>query len=405
MNYTKVSQLIDPYSGLWDEPRLRELFLTVDVNRILQIPLNTQGFDDFIAWNHTKHGRFTVRSAYYLQWKHKFGPRAGQLSMPGSSVNNPVWKSLWKLKIPGKVKIFIWRAMHGIIPVKSILVNRHVGTSGQCPICYQAAEDIMHLLFKCPTAADLWGALGISSAINEAVTIDRSGSAVLEFLFTRKESQMPGFQNLGLKETIAVGAWYLWWIRRQRTHDEPIPPMHHCKMSILTITANAAKIRKNSTHTAQRWSRPGHRQVKVNVDGSFHIDSHTGAIGAILRDHEGRFIAASTTYIEAMAIREGLALAVRLGCNNVQAESDLMETIEACTGAEAWWGESSAVFADCVDLMTLIGEVQFLYCPREANGAAHELARACFNDKISCNWVDEAPSSILSKLIEDVTIS
>jgi hypothetical protein len=130
MNYTKVSQLIDPYSGLWDEPRLRELFLTVDVNRILQIPLNTQGFDDFIAWNHTKHGRFTVRSAYYLQWKHKFGPRAGQLSMPGSSVNNPVWKSLWKLKIPGKVKIFIWRAMHGIIPVKSILANRHVGTSG-----------------------------------------------------------------------------------------------------------------------------------------------------------------------------------------------------------------------------------------------------------------------------------
>jgi ribonuclease HI len=260
----------------------------------------------------------------------------------------------------------------------------------------------------------LWEAVGISSVINEAVMIDRSGFDVLEFLFTRKESQMPGFQNLGLKETIAVGAWYLWWIRRQRTHDEPVPPMHHCKMSILTITANAAKIRKNSTHTAPRWSRLGHRQVKVNVDGSFHIDSHTGAIGAILRGHEGRFIAASTTYIpnlasataaEAMAIREGLALAVRLGCNNVQAESDSMETIEACTGAEAWWGESLAVFADCVDLMTLIGEVQFLYCPREANGAAHELARACFNDKISCNWVDEAPSSILSKLIEDVTIS
>ena len=107
---------------------------------------------------------------------------------------------------------------------------------------------------------------------------------------------------------------------------------------------------------------------------------------------------------EALAMREGLALANRLGCTNVIAESDAMEIVEACMGEETWWGESSATFADCVDLATLIGNVSFKFCPREANEVAHELASSCFIDKISCNWVDEPPSFILGKLVNDVTI-
>ena len=74
--YTKVADLIDPMTGQWDEELLHILFHPVDVHRILQIPLNINGFDDFVAWNQTRHGQYTVRSGYYLQWKHQFGPRA-----------------------------------------------------------------------------------------------------------------------------------------------------------------------------------------------------------------------------------------------------------------------------------------------------------------------------------------
>jgi hypothetical protein len=31
------------------------------------------------------------------------------------------------------------------------------------------------------------------------------------------------------------------------------------------------------------------RIIKVNIDGSFHPDVHAGSIGAVLRDHDGRF--------------------------------------------------------------------------------------------------------------------
>jgi hypothetical protein len=100
------------------------------VGRILEIPLNNQGFDDFIAWSFNKNGRYSVQSGYYLQWRHSFGGRGGELALPGSSAINPIWKILWRLKLPSKIKIFLWRFLHGIIPVKSTLVNRHIGTNG-----------------------------------------------------------------------------------------------------------------------------------------------------------------------------------------------------------------------------------------------------------------------------------
>jgi hypothetical protein len=58
---------------------------------------------------------------------------------------------------------------------------------------------------------------------------------------------------------------------------------------------------------------------------------HTGAAGAVARDHDGRFLAAASVFLpnvasvaaaEALAMREGLALANRLGCHNIVMESD-----------------------------------------------------------------------------------
>ena len=148
--YTKVEELIDPITGQWDEQLLRSFFNPVDLNRILQIPLHTGAFDDFVAWNFTKTGMFSVKSAYHVEWRHQFGSRGGPAARIGSpSAINPVWKILWKLKVPSKVKIFYWNALHGSVPLKSILANRHIGNSGQCPVFTQGAEDVKHLLFIC----------------------------------------------------------------------------------------------------------------------------------------------------------------------------------------------------------------------------------------------------------------
>jgi ribonuclease HI len=152
--------------------------------------------------------------------------------------------------------------------------------------------------------------------------------------------------------------------------------------------------------------------VKLNVDGAFHADNYTGAIGTVLRDYQGQLIAASCKYLpqvasaamaEAIAMKEGLSLVAAKGCSQVIAEVDSMETIQACTGQETWWMEPAAIFADCVDLASLIDGITFCHCPREVNKVAHEIARECFRIKISCTWDDDPPSFLLNRLIDDVT--
>jgi hypothetical protein len=72
----------------------------------LQIPLNPNGFSYFIARALTKHGFFTVKSIYHYQWRHQFGGAAPQKPQPGASALNPVWRTLWKLQVLGKLIFF-----------------------------------------------------------------------------------------------------------------------------------------------------------------------------------------------------------------------------------------------------------------------------------------------------------
>jgi hypothetical protein len=48
-------------------------------------------------------------------------------------------------------------------------------------------------------------------------------------------------------------------------------------MFILSIVANSALVAKpNANAVTLKWQRPDPRQVKLNVDASFHIDSLSG---------------------------------------------------------------------------------------------------------------------------------
>jgi ribonuclease HI len=162
-----------------------------------------------------------------------------------------------------------------------------------------------------------------------------------------------------------------------------------------------------------KWRRPEARNIKLNVDAAYHDDVKAGAIGAVLHNCNGEFIAASVSYLpnvaspllaEAYAMKEGLSLAMHMGYNMIVAESDSMEVVEACSGAETWWSEAAAIFADCVNRVASIGTVSFHHTLREANQVAHELAKNSFSNKSTCNWIDEPPDFILDKLLNDVTV-
>lgn len=284
-----------------------------------------------------------------------------------------------------------------------------------CPICKQGPEDIKHLLFTCERTAHLWKALGVTHLISDVVHTDRSGSVILEQIFHQMNQPLQCMPSVHVHEIIAIGAWYLWWLRRQSTHNEPIPPMSRWPLSVLGIAghANAASAHSMTPNAQVKWSKPNPGFVKLNVDASFHADEGAGATAAVIRDFSGKFLAgrcyfyphaANVVSMEAMAMKEGLILANNLGFQRVMAESDSMEVVNFCTGQTQWWDPAAAIYAECVDVVTMIGKVDFLHCPREANGAAHEIAKYSFLNKFSCTWDDDPPSWLYSKLVDDVML-
>jgi hypothetical protein len=124
-----IEELINPATGLWDEELVRDTFHPFEAQKILEIPISPNLEDDFVAWHKTKSYTFSVRSAYYTEWEHQFRIKIGRVDGQGSSTTNPVWDILWKLSVPAKIKIFGWRALHGLIPGVGVLANGHIKVS------------------------------------------------------------------------------------------------------------------------------------------------------------------------------------------------------------------------------------------------------------------------------------
>ena len=84
--------------------------------------------------------------------------------------------------------------------------------------------------------------------------------------------------------------------------------------------------------------------------------------------------------------------------------SDSSEVINFCVGQEQWWDPAAAIFASCIDEAARIGKVDFLYCLRDANSVAHELAAYCFTLNSDSNWVDDPPDFLVDKLLNDINV-
>jgi hypothetical protein len=155
----------------------------------MRIPLAMGMMGDFVSWNYTKTGIFTVRSAYYTEWNFQHGRKLRRTHGQGASMINPVWSKVWSLKISPKVNFFSWRFLHGTSPCNCTLTNRHIIPSSLCPVCKIYCEDTLHLFFQCPRAAEIWEKLGLADRINKASTFDRAGSAVFEVLLRQPDTQ------------------------------------------------------------------------------------------------------------------------------------------------------------------------------------------------------------------------
>jgi hypothetical protein len=152
----KVCDLIDPTTGQWDEETIKNIFGQQDIRDILSIPLR-QGMEDTIAWHFDKKGVFSVRSCYQLGIHlrdHQEQRDTSSSAIP--SARSPLWNTIWNLKLPGKVRIFLWRLCHNSLPTRMNIKRKRVELDTICPMCYRADEDGGHLFLKCKKVRQVW---------------------------------------------------------------------------------------------------------------------------------------------------------------------------------------------------------------------------------------------------------
>ncbi|KAF7815342.1 putative RNA-directed DNA polymerase [Senna tora] len=116
----KVEELTNG-AGQWDRDKISNLFPQNICRSILSVPLSTSFNQDSWYWCFNVEGIYSVRSGYKEFRKVKLGDLISSDHMFQFS---NVWKSIWKAKIPEKIKHFMWRAGREILPVCERLCHR-----------------------------------------------------------------------------------------------------------------------------------------------------------------------------------------------------------------------------------------------------------------------------------------
>lgn len=149
-----VADLIDWNSGSWNVSLIQYIFWAVDVHSILQVAFGSPTTEGKMVWAFSKSGRFTVRLCYYRLLQGKIGAEDVRLSLANSMGRD--WNWIWSLRVPPKVRMFLWRACHEILPTRVVLMRRHVGTNPYCQFCSTEVETVTHVLFVCPFFSSIW---------------------------------------------------------------------------------------------------------------------------------------------------------------------------------------------------------------------------------------------------------
>lgn len=157
-NVRVVADLLnDPGSG-WNVDKLNYIFLDSDTCDIKQIRVGGEQQEDYIAWNFTRSGVFSVRSAYHLQMSLR--KNMADVAEGSSSVaTHRGWLELWNTDIPGKVKIHNWRMIRNGLAVGEELSYRRIKAGVFCTACGRD-ESVLHRFWRCPHSAYIWKRLG-----------------------------------------------------------------------------------------------------------------------------------------------------------------------------------------------------------------------------------------------------
>lgn len=158
----RVKDLMVPGLRCWDQILISALFPHQTASKILQIPLLEDFAEDRRIWRYSRDGEYSVKSAYRL-----FMDQSGNQEQYQVAGN---WMTIWRLDVPHKVRVFLWRACRDCIPTRIRLQDRGISCPAICLFCQQDLENTFHYFFTCPGSISVWTSTGLWNWIEPNLT-------------------------------------------------------------------------------------------------------------------------------------------------------------------------------------------------------------------------------------------
>lgn len=128
-------------------------FLPQDAQAILAIPLPQNQVSDRLVWSNYSKRVYSAKDGYRYWRLHN----ADLDDIPQSQG----WGKIWKLNVPHKVKIFVWRFCRNTISVRSRLSTKGISVPITCPMCSNDVEHLLHVFFDCTFSTQCWNHVGL----------------------------------------------------------------------------------------------------------------------------------------------------------------------------------------------------------------------------------------------------
>lgn len=230
------------------------------------------------------------------------------LPMPSSS--SPanaglVWKKIWKVRVPNKIRHFFWCDAKDSLPTKQNLHALHIPVGEVCDGCGDHIESILHCLWICDQAHLV---LMLDSRFNFLVqTKCRTFFELLKVLFSAGSSFY-----LALFAKVARSLWQ----RHNRVRElQPawllLERGDRARMLVAEYwDVHPQEQREPICHPQVCWSPPPKDCYKANFDATFFKGFGLAGVGVEYRDHTGQVIAAlhqNIGLVQSIGMAEALA--------------------------------------------------------------------------------------------------
>jgi hypothetical protein len=134
-----VSELLNAEGSDWDYNKIVAVFNNADAEAITKIKLSGRRSEDVLAWHMEKSGVFSASGAHRLGLDIQNSPQASA-SSSALAGDRALWKGLWSLAVPPKIRMFAWKLSKHILPTKKNKHIRRMDMDACCSLCGNAPE-------------------------------------------------------------------------------------------------------------------------------------------------------------------------------------------------------------------------------------------------------------------------